>query len=301
MAAPKIVAVGDINADIILRAPLPARGTQVLVDRMEIHGGGCATNFAFACARFGARAKLIARVGEDLVGEMILRKLKLGGVDISGVTVGWGSTGVTVALVEGEERSFISFRGENEIFSAGDIDEKDLDGDVVHMPSFFLLKSLQPSYPSMMKKAKKNGAMVSFDTGWDPMKWWGRNRFLMPTIKEADLFFPNFREAAEILGKRATPQKLAEEFLRVGPKIVVVKMGERGAVATEAGGKTYTSKAFRVKVVDTTGAGDVFNAGFIVSYLRTKDVQFSLRFGCAAAALSITGVGWEKYPSFKDV
>ncbi|MEM3402329.1 MAG: PfkB family carbohydrate kinase, partial [Candidatus Hadarchaeales archaeon] len=232
---------------------------------------------------------------------MILTNLRRGGVDVSGVIAGKGGTVLTLALVDENEPSFISFRGENEILSLENIDEKELEGDLVHIPSFFLLRSLQPDYPKLMKNAKKNGALVSFDTGWDPKGWWSRNRFLLPTIKEANMFFPNLREAAKILEKKASPQALARDLIKLGPKIVTIKMGEKGAIAAEADGKIYTSKAFKVKVVDTTGAGDVFNAGFVVSYLRTKDVDFSLRFGCAAAALSITGVGWEKYPSFKDV
>lgn len=299
MAAPRIVAIGDINADVILRSRLPARGTQVLVERMEIHGGGCATNFAFACARFGAKVKLVARVGRDIIGEMILEKLRREGVDISGVSFGERGTGITVALVEGRDRSFISFRGENEVFCEEEIGE--VEGDLVHFPSFFLLRALQPSYPSLMGRVKKSGAMVSFDTGWDPAGRWARNRFLMPAIREADIFFPNLREAREILRKKWGAQRLARELIALGPRMVAIKMGEKGALAAEAGGEIYSSNAPKVKVIDTTGAGDVFNAGFVVSYLRTKDLRFSLRFGCAAAALSITGIGWEKYPGFRDV
>ncbi len=298
----RILAIGDINVDIILRSGPPHKGKQVVINDYDVYGGGCATNFSYACAKLGAKVKLIGRVGGDYWGNHVIQELDGAGVDVCDVNlVKSGKTGVTFALVENLERSFISFRGENARFSAKDMQKEFRGFDLVHIPSFFLLESLQQDYAGLMRKAKEDGALVSFDTGWDPFGRWSGNKALPPALKMADFFLPNLDEARKILGKpKASESEAANGFLRTGLKAVAIKNGARGSFVAD-GKNSAKIPAFKVGVVDTTGAGDVFNAAFMVSYLSGNDVVVAGRFANAAAALSVTGAGWAKYPKLADV
>lgn len=299
----KIVAVGDMNVDLIFPVEkMPRRGEQVLTEDLQIHGGGGATNFALACARLGAKSKLFARVGDDIFGNHVLQVLEREGVDVKDIVQG-GCTGATVALVQGLDRSFISYPGENANFSINDINPGRVKGDLVHLPSFFLLKGLQPDYPKLMDKITSK---VTFDTGFDPEGFKSdRMEYLRSVIKGVDIFFPNIEEAKRIMGIEesltgAEQRNLAKKYLALGIKTIVIKKGENGCLASN--GKEFIEMpAFEVDVKDTTGAGDVFSAGFIVSYLEGKSLEECCRFASAAAAISVTGKGWTAYPTKMDV
>jgi ribokinase len=299
----KISAIGDINVDIISPVSrLPRRGKQVVVSDIQVHGGGCAANFAFACAKLGVDVKLFGRVGDDIFGEYVMDLLKNGGVDVSGVKIS-RRTGATIALVQGVERSFISYRGENAEFSLKDFNLGEVEGDLVHLPSFFLLEKMQPYYSEILENIDVE---KSFDTGWDPGGWKSEKiekvRSLLPKV---DLFFPNLSEAEKIMGvkgplSRSEEEKLALRYLDMGVKVVVITMGERGCIVASNGG-VMRVPAYEVEAVDTTGAGDVFNAGFVVGYLKGEDLKTCAEFGSAAAAISVTGFGWSRYPTFSEV
>jgi len=298
----RVVSIGDINVDIILRSGFPPRGKQVVVDDYKVYGGGCATNFALACARLGVKTKLIGRIGDDYWGKSLLKKLRENGVNTADVVISKDTkTGVTYAIVDEEERSFISYRGGNAHLSITDIPLEKIQADVVHIPSFFLLQSLRPHYQKLMKHAKSGGALVSFDTGWDPFNRWRKTKYLFDALRNANVFLPNLDEARMITGKlAASPKELAERLLKMGPEIVCVKLGKNGSVVADHGG-TRKIQPFTVEVIDSTGAGDVFNAAFMVGYLKTKDIVRSGIFANAAAAISITGPGWAKYPHASEV
>lgn len=298
----KVLAIGDVNVDLILPFHMPKRGKQVIVGDFQIHGGGCAANFSLACANLGAQSKLVGRVGDDVFGEFVLKELNKYGVDTRDVvTSEGGKTGVTVALIRGAERSFITYRGENAAFSRRDIGIGKIDADLVHIPSFFLLEKLRPSYVELAKAAKKSGAVVSFDTGWDPFRKWDRTKFLIKTLENFDIFLPNIDEARAILGlHRGGEVQLARKFLNLGIKAVAIKEGERGSFVTN-GSKFARIRPFKTKVVDSTGAGDVFNAAFLMAYLGSNDIVTAGRFANAAAAISLTGTGWSRYPTLTQV
>lgn len=299
----KIVAIGDMNVDLLVPVKeMPRRGEQVLTEDFQIHGGGCAANFALACARLGAKSKLLARVGDDMFGNHVLQILKREGVDVKDI-VKSGCTGATVALVQGLDRSFISYTGENANFSMKDINLSRVKGDLVHLPSFFILKGLQPDYPKLMDEITSK---ITFDTGFDPGGFKSdRMEYLRSVIKRADIFFPNIEEAKRIMGikgalNKSKQRKLAKKYLALGIKTIAIKKGEKGCLASD-GNEFVEMPAFKAKVKDTTGAGDVFSAGFIVSYLENKSLEECCRFASAAAAISITGSGWASYPTKRDV
>lgn len=299
----KIAAIGDMNVDLIVPVDdMPRRGEQVLTDDFQIHGGGCATNFALACARLGAKSKLFARVGCDIFGDHVLQVLKKCGVDVRDV-VQEGHTGVTVALVQGMDRSFISHLGENANLSIDDVNLDRVRGDLVHLPSFFLLKRLQSDYPEIMDNITSK---ITFDTGFDPDGFRSdRMEYLKSVIRRADIFFPNIEEARRIMGiegplSRVEQHDLAKKYLAMGVKTIAIKKGENGCLVSD-GKELIEMPAFKVNVRDTTGAGDVFDASFSVAYLEGKGIEECCRFASAAAALSVTGNGWASYPTKNEV
>ncbi len=303
----KVIAIGDMNVDLIVSIKeMPHRGEQVLADGIQIHGGGCAANFALACTRLGAKSKLFAKVGDDLFGNHVLQTLKTEGVDVRDVVLG-ANTGATVALIQGLDRSFISYPGENANFSMRDVNPDRIKGDLVHLPSFFLLKSLGCDYLELIEKIdSKMRIKITFDTGFDPGGFkMDEMEYLKSVIKRADVFFPNLTEAARIMGikgqlSRTEQFALVKKYLAYGLETIVITKGEEGCLASD-GGETLEIPAFDINVEDTTGAGDVFNAGFVVSYLDGKSLEECCRFASAAAAISITGKGWTSYPTKKDI
>lgn len=297
-----VLAIGDINVDIIARTKLPPKGKQVVPRDFEFHGGGCAANFAFACAKLGAKSKIVGKVGADHFGDFVIEELKKGPVDVRDVDVTEGRTGITFAMAEEGERSFVTFRGENATFSERDIPFTRLDYDIVHIPSFFLLEGMRPSFSRLATRARNQGAFTSIDTGWDPFGKWAETEFLIDSIKSFDAFLPNIEEARAILKAPVAKEKtLVERFLRIGPKVVVIKRGAKGSIVGEKNERVRRVPPFRIKAVDTTGAGDVFGAAFLLAYLSTKDVEVAGRFASAAAAISVAGAGWSSYPTLDQV
>ncbi|MFC1786858.1 carbohydrate kinase family protein [Halobacteriota archaeon] len=143
----KIAAIGDINVDLVTSVEsLPKKGGQVITNDFQIHCGGCAANFAFACTKLGADVKLFGNVSDDLFGRYIIKTLEFNSVDISNVLLSDGKTGSTVSIVQGSERSFITYRGTNATFSMREVDFKKLKVDLTHLTSFFLLDALQSDY-----------------------------------------------------------------------------------------------------------------------------------------------------------
>ncbi|MBC7219155.1 MAG: carbohydrate kinase family protein [Hadesarchaea archaeon] len=298
----KILSIGDLNIDIVIPFEMPSHGKQVFVKDCHFSGGGCAANFAVACARLGAKSKLVSRIGADIFSKYLLTELRRHGVDEKDIVVSTrDKTGVSLAMVRGGDRSIITHRGANATLSLADLKGFKMDAELVHLPSFFILERLRPSYVKIEKWARKAGALISFDTGWDPSGRWSRTKHLLKALRGCDFFLPNLHEARSILNKpRGNPKELAEELLLMGIKTVAIKLGHRGAFVADGSTSAYIPP-LRVKVIDPTGAGDVFNAAFLLSYIKTRDLIKSGRFASAAAAIKIAGAGWSSYPTAAQV
>jgi ribokinase len=254
------------------------------------------------CARLGVDIQLFGKVGDDVFGTFVLVELEDNKVDTKNVLLTDRKTGVTVAMVQGIERSFVTFRGENATYNIKDIDLTKIDADLVHLPSYFLLDGLRFDYAHLIDLLHGAGIKVSFDTGWDPR---GFNKEevepLFDIIPKVDIFLPNIDEARKILGDDSlTPESAARILLDMGVKIVVIKMGKVGCYVAD--GKTAEFvPSFKVKVVDTTGAGDTFMVGFISAYVQGRSLRECAIIGSATAGLKIGGVGWSTYPTRQSV
>jgi len=287
-----VVSVGDANVDLI--APIsffPKRGGEVLTDRLEMRAGGSAANLSVAVSRLGLRSRFIGRVGDDSFGNFLTDEFKKEKVDISQLQVDEEiGTGLTFILVtEDGERTMFGFRGANVHLSPDEMEISYIqNADALHISGYSLLRD--PQRKAALKAldgAKRAEVLVSFDAGVLPaMK---ASDFIRSTLKSIDLLFLNELEATSLVGIK-NPEKAASRALKLGPKIVAMKLGKRGClILTEE--EEIHSPAFNVKVVDTTGAGDAFDAGFLAGIIEGWDLKRVARFANAVGALSVMKVG----------
>lgn len=287
-----VLAVGDANVDLIARITLfPKRGGEVLLERLERRAGGSAANFSVAVSRLGLSSGFIGRVGDDSFGRFLIDEFKREKVNVDQLQVDKEiGTGLTFILVtEDGERTMFGFRGANVYLSADEIDASYVqNADVLHISGYSLLRDPQRGAAlKILDRAKRAGTFISFDAGILPtMKV---ANLLRTVLRSVDLLFLSETEAKLLMGVK-NPEKAARCALKLGPKIVALKLGERGSlVLTE--GKEIRSPAFDVKVADTTGAGDAFDAGFLIGVTEGWDHEKAARFANAVGALSAMKVG----------
>lgn len=295
----EVTSIGDVNVDVISAKirKMPERDSQVLVSGVGMSSGGCAANFAKAYARFGGRARLIGKVGDDMFGRLVQEELE--DVDLR-LSLG-SRTGVTMGITFSDDsRTFLTYPGANSELTIKDVDFKLVEGKFLHVASFFL-QGLREDTKKLIDQAHKMGMLVSFDCGWDPAGWSKTDKALVKgVLANVDVFFPNLREGEAITGVGGE-KKACQHLLEMGPKIVALKCGKKGAyVATRE--EFIFIPPYKVKaVVDTTGTGDVFDAGFVFGRLRGWSLEKSGKFASAAAALKTRGFGSSAYPSKKEV
>jgi ribokinase len=296
-----ITSIGDVNIDILTSniSDYPPKDSQVIIDDIRMTTGGCAANYAKASAVLGKKTRLIARTGDDLFGNLVRKSL--GAVENLDLCLIPGDrTAITLAITfEDKSRSFLTFPGANSGLSIKDIDFDLIEGKYLHVASFFL-QGLREGTKKILDHAHAKGMTASFDTGYDPKGWSKADVALVrKTLKDVDIFFPNLGEAQAVT-KSKNQKDIIDELLSLGPKIVALKMGSKGAWIASEEEKVFIP-AFMVKAVDTTGTGDVFAAGFVHAHSLGWDLKRCGTFASAAAALKTQGYGSEKYPTYQEV
>ncbi len=290
---PEVVCVGILVADIVAKPVdrYPERGKLVLVDTIELHTGGCASNTGVSLAKIGVDTAVLGKVGKDAFGDFVVESLKKHGIDIRGIKRDdTALTSATQVLVHSDgERSFIHYIGANANFREEDVDISLFEGSrIVHYGGFFVLSSLDGEPAGrIMKKAKEFGALTSLDTVWDSQGRW--LSLLKPVFPYIDLFIPSIEEAKMISGKEK-PREIANFFLDQGVGMVALKMGEKGCYVRTKEEEIYVPR-YEVEAVDAVGAGDAFVAGFLTGLLKGWDLEKTAKFANAVGALCVTAVG----------
>ena len=289
-----VVVIGDCNPDIVLRGPdiAPEFGQhEKLVADAAFVIGGSGSITACACARLDLRTRFIGATGDDTFGRFMLDSLRAWGVDTALCPVLPGSTtGFSVVLSRGEDRAILTHTGTIDSLALGAVPVEELmRARHVHISSYFLQPRLAPQLPPLVALLRSEGVTVSLDPNWDPIGLWDSG--LRSLLGEIDLFLPNTAEAEAVSGVHGAGAA-ALQLCGEGP-LVVVKDGDRGGVAARCSpSPTVTSyPAFPVHCVDTTGAGDAFDAGFLRAWLDGRDLRDCLAYACATGALSTRGIG----------
>jgi sugar/nucleoside kinase (ribokinase family) len=287
-----LLVLGDCNPDLVLRGDVePAFGqVERLVDSADMVVGGSGAIVACGAARLGLRTAFAGVVGDDVFGHFMVDALGERGVDTSGIVISTGErTGLTVVLARDGDRALLTFPG-----AIASLRAEAVDGGLlgsarhVHVSSYFLQTALAPGLPELFGTIRASGGTTSVDPNWDPAERWdGGLRELLPLT---DVFLPNAEEASRISGN-ADPIAGAEELSAEGP-LVAVKLGPDGAMAAGAGGgRLHAAPPEGVEPVDTTGAGDSFDAGFLAGILSDWSHERALALGCACGALSTRAAG----------
>ncbi|GAA3269825.1 carbohydrate kinase family protein [Dactylosporangium vinaceum] len=297
-----VLVVGDANPDLVLRGDVRPRFGQEeqLLDAADLVLGGSAAITAMGCARLGLRTGLLAAVGADVFGTFTRARLEERGVRLlaPAADVTMTPTGLSVILSAPGDRAILTLPGTIPALRPEDVTDELLAGARhVHVSSLFLQPGLHAGLAGVFKRARALGVSTSLDTNWDPSgQWAGLEEILAVT----DVFLPN---AAELLAvtragtmhPAADVLEAAAEQLVVMGTAVVLKDGARGGRAwwLGSGGAVVAAAApgVAVDVVDTTGAGDSFNAGFLAARLGGLDIAGALGWAARAGSLSTRAAG----------
>jgi sugar/nucleoside kinase (ribokinase family) len=288
-----ILTTGELCPDLILSGDVAPVFGQVekLVDNAVLTIGSSSAIFACAAARLGLHVALIGRVGDDVFGHFMLSSLQNSGVDISRVIIDAEvPTGLSVILTKGNDRAILTYPGTIPTLRLTDIKPDMLaQARHLHLTCFYIQDALRPDVPELFDMAHKLGLTVSLDTNYDPAETWDGG--ISEVLSRTDVFLPNDRECCAIAGNQEVESAL-EILMRVVP-VVAVKRGSKGALgcSTSQTGRVIQVQSLPVHVVDTVGAGDTFDAGFLYGYLSKWDMQRSLQLGAVCGSLSTRKAG----------
>jgi len=286
----KILVAGEMNPDLVLRnaSSFPEPGKEVLVEDLLMTVGGSSANCAVGLARLGNQVTFATRVGRDVWGDFCMESMRAEGVDASMMAQDAAlKTGITVAITGTQERAFVTYLGSIAALRPEDVPDEALSGfRHLHVGGYYLQHALRPGLKKLFAAAHARGLTTSLDCGYDPAEKWGPD--LLDTLTETDVFLPNETEVCAISRRKDPVEGL--RALSGGRSLVVVKLGRDGCAAMEGGHLRFTP-SYPVRVVDTTGAGDSFDAGFLHAWLGGRPIEECLRFGTACGALSTRGMG----------
>jgi sugar/nucleoside kinase (ribokinase family) len=286
-----VLVAGELNPDLILSGsdvtPRFGQG-EILVENAALTIGSSAAIFATATAKLGLQVGFVGVVGNDHFGQFMLEGLEDRGVRVSPVIVDDDlQTGLSVILSRGTDRAILTYSGAISKLRAEQItDDLLAQSKHLHVASYFLQTDLQSGLPDLLRRARAQGLTTSLDTNWDPEETWGPE--LNAVYPQIDVLLPNAQEA-KFLGRGKDWQEGARALSGQGP-IVAVKRGADGAVAV-TGSEMIEVDAVKTEVVDTTGAGDNFDAGFLYGYLAGRPLEWSLKVAVACGSLSTQAVG----------
>ena len=285
----KILCIGDLALDVIAQLKEPINYGNDTASRISTHPGGQAANVATWITRTNTNAQLVARVGNDPVGFALISDLDKYGVDHMNLMRSGRPTGVIVILVDANgERTMFPDNGANADLEVNDLPPLN-DIDAAYLSGYALLDfRSRDAVLAMVKKIKAAGIPIFFDpTTTGAMKIVSREEVLS-WVALMDGILLNAEEAL-YLGD-STDIESAEESLKNYTPLVVIKLGSRGAMAL-FNDQSVRVAAVTTNVVDTTGAGDSFAAGFIPMWLETRELEKALSAGTALAAKCVATVG----------
>ncbi len=295
-----ILVVGEINPDVVVSDPDPVPvfdEVERVVGSIHLTVGSSSAIFACGAVRLDLRVAYVGIVGDDPFGRFMLDAMSARGIDVTGCTVdATRPTGATVILTSGHDRAILTAMGTIGALDVDTVPEPLLArARHIHSGCFYLQETSRERLPAFFAAARARGTTTSFDTNWDPSGSWDGGVAAM--LRSADVFFPNAAEARRIT--RLDDVEEAARALAVagtagrtdsGP-IIAVKLGAGGALACTADGPLVRVPAMPVAPVDTTGAGDSFNAGFLRAWLEGADLRESLRWGAVCGAISTLRLG----------
>jgi len=305
-----VLVVGDVNPDLVLRGDVVPRFGQAeqLLDDAALLIGGSAAITAHGFARLDRAVSLVAAVGDDGFAGPLLAALAEAGVRLDHVVRReHQSTGLTVVLSRAADRAMLTHLGTIPTLTAREVRDavtanRDRGLRHVHVSSLFLQPSLARELPVLLAEIRAQGLSVSLDTNDDPAGRWQGVAELLPHI---DVLLPNRREAIALAqamdAGEASVESAARALAERGP-LVVVKDGSAGAMAVHPDGTLTAVRADAREPVDTTGAGDTFNAAFLDGWVDGRPLGHCLARAVRAGTAAVGAVGGTAgQPSTRDL
>jgi ribokinase len=283
---PKIVVVGSSNTDMVVRAEhLPVRGETVLGEKFIMTAGGKGANQAVAAARLGAEVTFVARVGRDVFGEKALAGYQAAGINTDYIVRdAEAASGVALIVVDHQAENIIAVApGSNGRLAPSDVAAA---GPVIQNADFVLLQLEIPleAVRAAIELAKRHNVRVMLNPA-------PAASLPVDLLRLVDVLTPNESEATNLAGcERYTVEDALPAFVSRGPSSVIVTLGSRGCDVL-ADGQVQHVPSFPVEAVDTTGAGDCFNAALAVALARGLRMVEAVQYANAAAALAVTRFG----------
>lgn len=290
MAKYDILVAGELNPDLILSDSelQPEFGQiEVLVDSAELTIGSSSAIFACGAAKLGLSVAFIGIVGDDMFGRFMVSALEDKGIDVSPVIVNPNlKTGLCVILNRGTDRAILTHLGAINALEAEQItNELISQAKHLHVAAYFLQTNLHPGILDLFNRALELGVSTSLDTNWDPTREWSG---VAQLLGSTNVFLPNEAEAEALTG---TPDVYkSAHILSKKVEVVAIKQGAAGAMARH-GDEVVQVSALPVEVMDTVGAGDSFDAGFVYGYLQGWSLKDSLQLGVVCGSLSTCAPG----------
>ena len=286
-----VLAAGEINPDLILSGDVVPDFGQVekLVDTATLTIGSSSAIFACGAARLGLKVAFVGICGDDVFGHFMLHEMQKQNVDVSNVIVRpRGPTGLSVILKRptDHDRAILTHLGLIPALQASDISDSLLSRSRhLHVASYFLQTNLRPGLPGLFQRAHALGVETSLDPNYDPSGEWQDFEALLSVT---DICLPNRTETLSLT--QADDIESAAKRLAQRAGLVAVKLGAHGGLACQDD-LVVRADSVPVDVVDTVGAGDSFDAGFIYAHLNQWPLEKSLRLACVCGALSARRAG----------
>ncbi len=282
-----IVVVGSLNADLVMRAPrFPKPGETIQGDDLATVPGGKGANQAVAAARLGAGVAMVGCVGADAFGTMLIENLKQNHVDAKRVLRdGSAATGTAIIIIDSNgENSIVLSPGANGRMKSGDVAPDALAGAKLLLLQFEIPMETVVHAARLAKERKVKVVVNPAPAHELPDE----------LLQYADYLLPNETELALLTGKdtrdKASLEAAARSLVERGIPNVIVTLGGRGALITTRLSKRYVPP-YKVRPVDTTGAGDAFIGGMAYALVNRKSLKDAVQYGCACGALATTKFG----------
>lgn len=286
MAQLDIAIAGEVNLDLILYglgSDLPL-DREILASDFEMTLGSSSAILAHNLAILGTRVGFITRTGTDEMGDLAMKSLSESGADLSRCTRGsaGSKTGVTILLAHDGPRHILTYPG---VMFEMTVEHLDIDylasARHFHLSSLFLQKGLHAGLPGLLLELKRRGLTISLDTNDDPEdQWSGILPKLLPLV---DILLPNSDELCRI-AHRDTLEASLDALSQIVP-LIAVKCGSRGAVVQQGDRRSFIEPV-SVQPIDTIGAGDSFNAGFLSAWINGVSPEQAAFAGNITGALS---------------
>jgi sugar/nucleoside kinase (ribokinase family) len=246
----------------------------MLCDDAAVRVGGAGANAGLAAAEAGLTVKLVGCIADDHVGALMRDELSSSGIADNLIVVPGGATGLTVALESPvRDRTFITYLGVNSHWEAEMIPQEALNCSSFLLCDYFVAPRLRGAASHrLLGTARAHGARTFFDTSWDPAGFAPQTREeVRGLLSLVDVFLPNELEVCALADMPGEPIRAARSLQQDAGSWIVVKLGPEGCIAVGPEGAEIAAPAPSVEVVDTTGAGDAFNAGLIAGLASGAD------------------------------